>query len=647
MRVVCDIETEGLDNPQKIWVIVCHDIDTGKSYTFRYVHLVKGPFLEFAKGVTLWVGHNFIQFDREVLLAHLGKEFEGYCRVDNTMDTLVLSRLFNYTQLKGHSLGNWGKIMGSPKGVFKDFSRYSKEMEDYCQQDCIVCYGIFKHLEKYFNKPNWVNAIKLEHEVTFILAKMSTTGFHFNIDKAKEYLKVIEKKLEEVLEELHKVFPPKPEGIREITPQLTSKGTLHKKDFKWLATEDRSLGTEEDISMYTEGEPFTLIQWIPFNPNSTKQIIDRLVNVGWKPIEKTKGYLIAEREGNLEKIDYYTVYGWKVNEINLSTVPDDAPKEISKLVGYITLTSRRSTLVEWIKNYNETTKNIHGSFNSVGSWTHRMSHSQPNMANIPTSFYPTDPKNLSFVDEVKMAYGSPFRALWQVHPEYEYLIGVDAEGIQLRVLAHYVNDPIFTHALVYGKKEDGTDAHTLNQKALGSICRTRDVAKTFIYAFLLGAGIKKLASILECSMGQAKDAVDQFLSSWAGLKSLKEDKIPYDAKKGFFTGLDNRLIRCDSTHLMLAGYLQSGESIIMKNATVLWNKQLTEERIPYKLINYVHDEWQTKTIRDIEIAKHIADVQCESLRIVGEQLQLNCPMAGNYKADKGGYTIGNNWSETH
>jgi DNA polymerase-1 len=259
------------------------------------------------------------------------------------------------------------------------------------------------------------------------------------------------------------------------------------------------------------------------------------------------------------------------------------------------------------------------------------------MANVPTE----DPQHPD-----RSIYSNAMRALWSV-PSGRNLIGVDAEGIQLRILAHYMDDKRFTASVTEGKKEDGTDPHTLNKLALGPVCKSRDDAKTFIYAFLLGAGVAKVASILGCSLEEARTARDNFIAAYPGLSLLKEHVIPRDARAGYFQGLDGRFVKCNSEHHMLAGYLQNGEVIIMKEARILWGRELKRLQIPYLPVNFVHDEWQTEADEDLDTCQTIAQVQADSIRIVGESLGLKCPMAGSFLNSHKSLAIGKNWSLTH
>lgn len=169
---------------------------------------------------------------------------------------------------------------------------------------------------------------------------------------------------------------------------------------------------------------------------------------------------------------------------------------------------------------------------------------------------------------------------------------------------------------------------------------TRDHAKTFIYAWLLGAATPKVASILTTSLSKAKKATDSFVESTPGLKELKKDKVPYDAARGYFIGFDGRPIRCDSEHKMLAGYLQAGESVIMKWANRIWYRELKASGVWFKQVNDVHDEWQTEVRDNLEEAEFVKQTQINSIRLAGEQLGIKCQLDGSG-------SIGKNWKDTH
>jgi len=340
-----------------------------------------------------------------------------------------------------------------------------------------------------------------------------------------------------------------------------------------------------------------------------------------------------EKSNGTKKGMHYQRYGWKCNEVNLSTVPDTAPAGAHNIAEWMTLEGRRSSLVEWLGHCGDDHR-IHGRFTHIGAWTGRMAHSSPNQANIPASFH-GEPKTA--VEAVKANYDGRMRALWCV-PDGHWLVGTDAEGIQLRILAHLMKSEEYVHAIVSGKKEDETDIHNVNRRALGMSHVTRDMAKTFIYAFLLGAGNAKVGEILKVNSTEAAQAVENFMQSIPGLADLKKRVIPSVAKAGWFTGLDGRRVPVPSEHKTLAGMLQNGEATVMKHAALDWTAKA--KRIKFKLVTWPHDEWQTEVEGDKETAEKLGAIQRQSIVDTGIKLRIMCPLAGSTD-------IGTNWNETH
>lgn len=620
MRVVVDIEANALVNPDKIWCIVCKDIDTNEFYTFRndtgYEH-----FKEFADKVTLWIGHNFIDYDYGVIQSVLGYTIPE----DNIRDTLVLSRLMHYKLEGGHSLANWGKILGFPKMEYNDWSKLTDEMVTYCQNDVELGHKVYLAIMKHLDRKEFTDAISIEHSTAFVCRGMQRDGFKFDVERALE-LKQRTEGLIAAIDAALVFLPPKARLIREYNPRVTKHGTISRTSIPRGWT---------DVTTLTPDCPFSLIAWEPFNPGSTSQVIERLNEAGWKPVDKTKGHIEAIKQKNREKVDRYKVTGWKINENNLATLPEDAPDGIKQLVKRLLLSGRDRTLQEWLSCYDENTGRVHANFNGIGTWTHRMSHSDPNLGNVAA------PKSIKYkgleLAEIAIDYGKQMRGLWTATNDEWTLVGTDADQIQLRVFAHYINEPEFIKALEEGDKILGTDVHTLNSKVLGC---DRDKSKTFIFAFLLGAGDAKVGEILGISTAEGGRTKSSFIEGYPGLARLKKELVPRDAKRGFFEGLDGRLVRCDSDHLMMAGYLQTGEACVMKHATKLWKDKLDDEGIEYRLVNFVHDEWQTEVRGGRVLAEYVGAVQRRAIETVGEQWGLNCKLAGESK-------FGRNWNETH
>lgn len=610
-------------------------------HVFENVHLNPKPFIEFSKGVTLWIGHNFISFDYyRVLHPILGVHLS----ITSILDTLVVSRLLNTNIEGGHSIEAWAhRLGGNLTKVGADITDWSVPtplMKERCINDTLVNLRLYNRFLRYLSNPSWHKALELEHQVAELCVFLNQTGFPFKKEQAEQLHFRLANRLKELDDELKAAFPPIPKAIKVLSPRSTKFGTINRSDFRWYKS--------DDLSAFTVDAPFTIFEWEEFNPGSTKQIIERLNAAGWKPTEKTKGHSellkeISKRRVRVaddvkDRLERFRLYGWTVSEENLRTLPDSAPSAAQSLVERLLLASRVSDLEEWIAlaKPSKSGWKIHGQFNHIGAWTHRMSHSKPNTANTPIPQHKDNPSRLDVIsDEIN----TEMRTLWYAPPGFR-MIGTDADGIQMRIFAHYVNDARLTEALVTGDKKNETDIHSVHRRALGPACKGRNPAKTFIYAWLLGAGVAKIAQILECTNSEAKEAIDSFIGFYPGLQELKEHRIPKDALRGYFEGLDKRLVVCDNEHLMLGGYLQNGEQCIMKRANILWRDNANKLKLPYWQINFVHDEWQTLVPDNDEIAEHVAKLQREAIVAQGIELNLNCPLAANSK-------FGYSWMDTH
>jgi len=223
-------------------------------------------------------------------------------------------------------------------------------------------------------------------------------------------------------------------------------------------------------------------------------------------------------------------------------------------------------------------------------------------------------------------YGSECRALWTVGDGYK-LVGCDASGIQLRMLAHYIGDPVYTAEVVDG------DIHTHHLNAIGE--GTRDNAKTFIYAFLLGAGGPKIGSIYGKGGKYGNKLKYEFLNRIPALKTMKY-KYEAAAEAGYIIGLDGRRIPVSDPYYTMAALLQGGETVLMRRAMKLWTER--SGHIDYSLLGWIHDEWQTEVKE--EQAEEFGKIQRQSIIDAGVELNLRCPMDGEFK-------VGSNWKETH
>jgi DNA polymerase I-like protein with 3'-5' exonuclease and polymerase domains len=177
--------------------------------------------------------------------------------------------------------------------------------------------------------------------------------------------------------------------------------------------------------------------------------------------------------------------------------------------------------------------------------------------------------------------------------------------------------------------------HTANQNAAG--LPSRPQAKTFIYAFLYGAGDAKIGSIVGGSARDGQKLKKKFLDNTPALAELRE-KVSTAAQRGYLRGLDGRRLWIRSDHAALNTLLQSAGAIVMKKALAIFLEYAPQWKLDCKLVGSIHDEYQIEAREDH--AEKTGILMVESIKAAGIAFNMRCPLDGEYK-------IGNNWAETH
>jgi len=328
-----------------------------------------------------------------------------------------------------------------------------------------------------------------------------------------------------------------------------------------------------------------------FNPGSRKQIAERLIEKGWKPTKYTeKGSVIVD-ETTLEGLDF---------------------PEAKAIAEYLMLQKRIAQIESWLEAVKDDGR-VHGRVITNGAISGRATHMSPNMAQVPN------------MDAV---YGKECRALWTVD-EGNALVGVDLAQLELRCLAHYMQDDDYTTTLLSG------DIHEKNREAAG--LSTRGEAKRFGFAFLYGAGGAKIGQILGCSPQEGQAVINRYLKAIPKLKKLRE-KVERLSAQGSIPGLDGRRLNIRSAHSAVNTLLQGAGAIVSKQWIVETTKMLNRCKIPHRLVAWVHDEIQIEVAE--ADAERVGQLCVEAARAAGVVLKTRCPMDAEYH-------IGRNWSESH
>jgi len=595
MNLVFDIETDGLD-PHRIFCISAMDVDTQEQKNFDVNNISNG--IGYLMQADKLIGHNIIGFD----IPAIKKLYRVDLSDKKIVDTLVLSRLFNPIRAS-HSLEAWGYKLGYQKIDFDKYDEYSEEMMEYCANDVQLNLKVYEALKRE-SKGFTSESVNLERDTYKVITDQREHGFMLDVTLAQKLLEEFEKEIKLTEKEVHKTFKPRIDR-RVIYPQHTKDGVLRKMGLDTKGKQTRL--TDDEYDIFNKGQSTTVVRETeePFKLGSRQQIGEYLQQFGWKPKEFTPTGQPKVDEKILNKVK-------SIPEATLIAKYLMLQKRIAQVSSWLTFLPEN--LIENSEGCVELSARVHGSVITNGTITGRMSHRDPNMAQIPSLASP---------------YGKECRSCWTVADKFK-LVGIDASGLELRMLAHYLNDEEFTDDIING------DIHTANQKRAG--LKSRNQAKTFIYAFLYGAGDAKIGSVIGGNKADGKRVKQSFLANFGTLKTFR-NRITREAEQnGFIKGLDGRKIFIRSAHAALNSLLQGAGAIVMKRALIIFDELIKENNLLANCVANVHDEWQVEVLE--EEAEQLGQLGVDAIRAAGVYYNLNCPLDGEYK-------IGGNWSETH
>jgi len=561
-----------------IHLCVTQDIDTGE------VKVWKAPtgLWDYLKDATLIAAHNGISFDFPIL----NKLWKTKIGLKQAYDTLVVSRLIEPTRLGGHSLDAWGETLGVKKLDYKATWQWMMNREEAYAGECFDA-PVDVLLEHYCLRDVSVLRSLFTHLETLIEDK----GFSQESVGLEHQVAAIINKQEK-------------NGFKLDVVHATCLLSELKGKMSAINDKMQDLYPPYEVERISEKTGKVLKpEVVVFNPASRQQIAEKLIGLGWKPKKFT------------EPTANYPQGQAIVDEAVLMSLKYPIAQLIAE---YMMLGKRIAQIESWLEVVGKDGR-VHGRVITNGAVTGRMTHMKPNMAQIPNSGSP---------------YGPECRQCWTVE-EGNVLVGADASGLELRMLAHYMEDEKYVKTVTEGSSKDGTDVHTVNQKAAG--LQTRDQAKTFIYAFLYGAGPAKIGSIVGGSASAGQKLIDAFLKGTPSLQRLR-DKVSVYASKGYVPGFDGRKIWVRSEHAALNSLLQGAGAIVMKKALIILSDKFKKYHIDAKFVANVHDEWQIECSPDI--ADVVGKAAVQSIREAGLAYNLRCPLDGEYK-------VGRNWRETH
>lgn len=608
-----DLETDGLLRElTRIWVLAIGTVGSEVITTYTDHDPNYPPLMEGVERLKAHVArggktaaHNGINFDRKALAKVTGYEMP-YTAI---LDTLVMGRLAEPERLGGHKLESYGVEMGILKGSHNEWDRYSEEMRSYCEQDITVTNALYKRLERV---RTWGESCDLEHDVAYLIDLQMENGFPLNMREAMTLAAELWERRDGYLAEMQRVFPPIYVSAGVAVPKRSQ--------------------NRQGVS-YTQGAAYTKIVLQEFNPGSEYHVANRLKKkYGWKAPLTEKGNPNIT-EAVLKKLDFPEVQPL----LHFARVD----KQWTQLAAP---PKKNGTGGGWIHHADENHR-VHGYVNPNGAVTGRMTHSRPNSANIDKEM----------------------RHIWIPRESWKQ-VGCDAEGLELRVLAHYLaryDGGALTRALLEGDKAQGTDAHSMNRKNTDLF--SRDGAKTLLYGALYGAGDEKAGNIwiadwrtsgkpvsewpswchvngkLKPAKAIGKVVKGKLLDGIKGFRTLIKDIEKAAKARGWLKGIDGRRIRVRHAHAALNTLLQGTGAIIMKKALAIYWKEITEVHglvhgKDFGFLANVHDEVQQECLP--QYAELIGTTFKNAITKAGEHWSFRCRLDG-------AFDIGNNWHETH
>jgi len=619
---VYDLETDNLlPDVTRVHCLVTRDIVSGQVRCFYRAEELAGTDVDrypeaaccgtieegiaFILAADLRIGHNIQGYDELVLQKLYPDHVPPKLQFDRIRDTLIGARVgWPDEHLKNvdyiakasknntlppkligrHSLEAWGHRLRCHKGDFGEHNGWAKftlPMLLYCIQDTKVTAILAKRIAQAtpaFKGRPFVpkTAWVLEQRFAYRIDRQQKHGFPFSRERA-------EKLAAELMVERAKCT----DAILAACPPFKDEYTTTVKKLKRVKT-------------------------TAFNPGSRAHLARFLIEVrGWKPRVFTPEGRPQVDEAALEGLPY---------------------PEVPLFERYLMLDKRMSSLAEgkgsWL-HYLQPDGRIHGKVSHNAAVTGRCTHNSPNVTGVPKAGKKKDGSEVA-------PYGTACRACFTSIPGYK-LVGGDASGLELRMLAHYMAE--YDNG-AYIKVVTTGDVHSVNMTAAG--LTSRDQAKTFIYAFLYGAGGEKLGKIV----GGGKAAGDKlkrtFLTRLPALRKLIEDTQLQAKIHRMLETLDGRKLHVRSAHAALNTKLQGAGAIVMKLACVLYQEKLESEGLiegdDFFQVHQAHDEVQV--LAKDAYAERVGQAIVGAIAEAGRQLGVRCPLTGGYK-------VGNDWAETH
>jgi len=352
-----------------------------------------------------------------------------------------------------------------------------------------------------------------------------------------------------------------------------------------------------------------------FNINSPQQL-------GYILFEKLN---LPMRKKTKKKTGYSTDVEVLTDLASLHKIP-------SLLLRFRTISKLKSTYLDALVNMvNKKTGRVHTSYNQTVTATGRLSSSNPNLQNIP----------------IRTEEGREIRKGF-IADNGHLLLSADYSQIELRVFAHYSEDPVLVRAF-----DRGEDIHTRTAAEVFDLDprmvtpEMRRMAKTINFGIIYGMGPIKLAKELGISKKVAQVYLENYYERYKGVKEFKEKTLSQTRQNGYVSTLfkrrrylphihsDNGHLRSEAERAAINTPIQGTAADLIKMAMITIAERLKKEDLRTKMLLQVHDELVFEVPQgELDSATKLVKDEMEGV------YSLNIPL----KVD---INWGKNWGEAH
>jgi DNA polymerase-1 len=317
------------------------------------------------------------------------------------------------------------------------------------------------------------------------------------------------------------------------------------------------------------GEAMSIDSAHRFNINSPKQLGDVLFNKMLlpKPMKYGKGKVVSTAQDVLEELAEH------------HPVP-------AMVLEYRQLAKLRSNYTEQLPGLADAEGRVHTTFNQVGTATGRLSSTNPNLQNIP----------------IRTALGREIRAAFIAAPG-NLLISADYSQIELRLMAHFSQDPLLLNAY-----RTGIDIHTLTASEVFGVDpatmskEVRARAKAVNFGIVYGISPFGLAAQLGIDQKEAKLYIETYFDRYKGVRTFIDETLETvrrdQAVKTHF-GRIRPIPDIQSRNPNMRGFaertavntpLQGTAADLIKLAMIALDREITSRKLKSRMTLQVHDE---------------------------------------------------------